>query len=388
MAGQGFKIGDKLVLLRQDFQQLLDALSAQDYQLIGPTVSNGAIVYRQLNSVDELPEGWTDLQTEGRYQIERSADKALFNYNVGPHSWKEFLHPAVLPLWKSRQNEDSFQIVETAAPAPKKFAFIGVRACELQAIALQDKALLGGPFIDQVYQARREGNFIVAVNCTKAGGNCFCVSMQTGPAVSKGFDLALTEISDQAETYFLVEIGSKPGAKLMVEVSCRPATPTEVENAARLVDAAARQMGQELETEGLKELLYRNYENPHWEDVAKRCLSCSNCTLVCPTCFCTTFEETSDLSGEYAGRLRKWDSCFNLDFSFIHGGSVRISPKSRYRQWLVHKFAAWVDQFDSYGCVGCGRCITWCPVGINLTREISAIRASESTQAKVERKGE
>ena len=125
----------------------------------------------------------------------------------------------------------------------------------------------------------------------------------------------------------------------------------------------------------IKELLYRNLEHPRWEDVARRCLSCTNCTLVCPTCFCTTVEDATDLSGGHAERRRRWDSCFSMDFSYIHGGYIRPSVKARYRQWMTHKLATWIDQFGTSGCVGCGRCITWCPVGIDITAEVKAIRA-------------
>ena len=134
-------------------------------------------------------------------------------------------------------------------------------------------------------------------------------------------------------------------------------------------------MGREMNTDGIHDLLLANLEHPRWEEVAGRCLTCGNCTMVCPTCFCTSVEDTSDLAGVSAERSRRWDSCFTMDFSYIHGGSVRASPKSRYRQWMTHKLATWWDQFGSSGCVGCGRCITWCPVGIDITEEVRAIRA-------------
>ena len=101
--------------------------------------------------------------------------------------------------------------------------------------------------------------------------------------------------------------------------------------------------------------------------------------MVCPTCFCTTVEDHSDLAGETAERVRSWDSCFTLDFSYVHGGSVRTETQSRYRQWMTHKLASWIDQFGTSGCVGCGRCITWCPVGIDITEEAAAIRQTRRT---------
>jgi formate hydrogenlyase subunit 6/NADH:ubiquinone oxidoreductase subunit I len=141
------------------------------------------------------------------------------------------------------------------------------------------------------------------------------------------------------------------------------------------VDRASRQI-RHLDTAGLRDLLYENFEHPRWDNVAARCLSCANCTMVCPTCFCTTVEDVSDISGNHAERWRRWDSCFTQSFSYIHGGSVRTSAKSRYRQWMTHKLASWTDQFGTSGCVGCGRCITWCPVGIDITEEVRAIRES------------
>jgi ferredoxin len=133
-------------------------------------------------------------------------------------------------------------------------------------------------------------------------------------------------------------------------------------------------MGRAMETDGLPALLARNPEHPRWAQVAERCLTCGNCTLSCPTCFCHTVEDVADLAGTTAERVRRWDSCFTSEFSYIHGGSVRPSARSRYRQWLTHKLSAWHDQFGTSGCVGCGRCITWCPAKIDITEEVHAIR--------------
>lgn len=102
--------------------------------------------------------------------------------------------------------------------------------------------------------------------------------------------------------------------------------------------------------------------------------------MVCPTCFCSSVHDVADLSGDNVERIRQWDSCFNLDFSYTKGGTVRDNTRSRYRQWLTHKLASWQDQFDSLGCVGCGRCITWCPVGIDLTEEVQAIRVKPTSK--------
>ena len=360
---------------RDVLQLIIGDLVKRGYRVIGPTVRDGAIVYDGVTTLDDLPVGWTDRQDAARYRLERRADAALFGYAVGPHSWKRFLHPPVERLWQARRKGDGFAVIANEEVI-ERLALIGVRACELRAIAIQDRVFVGGPFLDDSYKIRRDQAFIVAVNCGQAGGTCFCASMDAGPKVEAGFDLALTELIDEYRHIFVMEVGSAAGAVLVKDLPHRPATAEEIAAAERIVDQTKGQMGRHLDTDGLKELLQANANHPRWDEVAGRCLTCGNCTNVCPTCFCTTVDDTTDLSGKIAERVRRWDSCFTLDFSYIHGGNVRASARSRYRQWMTHKLAHWVDQFGSSGCVGCGRCITWCPVGIDITEEVAAIRAA------------
>jgi hypothetical protein len=371
------------VISRESFPRLIDVLQARGYQVVGPTIREGAIVYGVLNSVADLPEGWTDEQGGGTYRLKRRPDAALFGYGVGPHSWKQFLFPAASRLCRIKRGVKGLESLGDDEAAPRR-AFLGVRACDLEALATQDRVFLGGRFVDPTYQRRRAEVFVVAVNCGQAGGTCFCVSMNAGPKATSGFDLALTEIVQDGHHEFVVETGTAQGVEVLRDVPHRPAGAEDLQAAAGLVAQAGRQMGRVLDTAGLKELLYRNHEHPHWDDVAARCLTCANCTMVCPTCFCSTVEDVTDLCGEQAERWRRWDSCFTLDFSYIHGGSVRASPKARYRQWLTHKLATWFDQFGRSGCVGCGRCITWCPVGIDITEEASAIRRTDGVTMRKE----
>ncbi len=369
-------VSAKLAVARADLHRLIDLLRDRGYRVIAPTVRDGAIIYDTVTEIDQLPVGWTDRQAAGEYRLERRADDAVFGYTVGPHSWKQFLHPPVERLWQARRVEGNGFDVTTSDAAPEPLAFIGVRACELHAIAIQDRVFVEGAYIDRNYQGRRERAFIVAVNCGQAGGTCFCASMGTGPEVKAGFDLALTDLIENAGHLFLMEVGSSAGANLAANVPHRPATEAEIKAGEAIVAQTRRTMGRSLDTDGLKELLQANPDHPRWDDVASRCLACANCTMVCPTCFCTTIDDTTDLSGTVAERVRRWDSCFTLDFSYIHGGSVRRTTRARYRQWITHKLASWFDQFGSSGCVGCGRCITWCPVGIDITEEAAAIRAA------------
>lgn len=377
MNTQHFGTGKGSVAIRPEgLQGLIEALARAGYRVVGPTLRDDAIVYEDVEGIHALPQGWTDRQEPGRYMVERRADNAYFGYVVGPQSWKQFLHPPMETLWTAQRNAEGGMAISPAEAPRERFAFIGVRGCELHAIAIQDKVFCDGPYPDTAYAARRRDAFIVAVNCGQAGGTCFCVSMETGPKAEAGFDLSLTELIDGDAHCFLVEIGSEAGADMMERVPHEPATEAQIAAAAAAVEQAASQMGRSLDTNGLKELLQDNLEHQRWDEVAERCLTCGNCTMVCPTCFCTTVEDHSDLMNQSAERVRTWDSCFTMDYSYIHGGSVRASTRSRYRQWMTHKLANWIDQFGTSGCVGCGRCISWCPVGIDLTEEAAAIRAT------------
>lgn len=371
------QVHDAVVVKREDLSQLVVTLQDDNYTVIGPTVRDEAIIYDELRSLSDLPIGWTDEQKAGSYRLKRREDKALFGYVVGPHSWKKFLHPPRLRLWQAKRDGRSFQVIEEQEETPK-YAFFGMRPCEIHAMAIQDRVFMGDHYTDSVYKSRREQVFIVAVNCGQAGGTCFCTSMGTGPKATIGFDLALTEVLSDDDHCFVIEIGSELGAVVMGSVPHQVAGEQHKKTVAAISADTAAQMGRSMDLTDIRDLLYHNREHPRWDAVADRCLACANCTMVCPTCFCSTVEDTTDLTGDHAERWRRWDSCFTMDFSYIQGGSVRSSTKARYRQWMTHKLAAWIDQFGTSGCVGCGRCITWCPVEIDITEEVAAIRSSDS----------
>jgi sulfhydrogenase subunit beta (sulfur reductase) len=371
------KPGDTMVVEARELDALLGALRERGHTLLGPTVRDGAIVLDEISGSVDLPVGWADEQDGGRYRLRRRQDRAFFGYAVGPHAWKRYLHPPAVVRWRARRDKGGF-VAEPDKVPPPRYAFVGVRPCELAAILVQDRVFLGGSFVDPAYRSRRDSAFVVAVDCGFPAGTCFCASMGTGPKAGPGFDLALTELVDGGRHELVVEVGSERGAEVATAVPHRPAVPADLEAARALVARAAGSMGRELDTEGLKDLLYRRYEDPRWDEVAKRCLACSNCTMVCPTCFCATVEDETDLLGAATERRRIWDSCFSQEFSYVHGGSVRTSPGARYRQWITHKLATWHDQFGVSGCVGCGRCITWCPVGIDITAEARAVRQGEA----------
>ncbi|XZE56813.1 4Fe-4S dicluster domain-containing protein [Planctomycetaceae bacterium SH139] len=358
------------LIAKAELQHLLTLLRQDGYTVVGPQVSAGAIVYDELTSIEALPKGISDSQQAGKYRLLEGQHENYFQFNAGPHAWKQFLFPSRQQIGTATLGEDGWSF-ETPEESPPKYAFLGARACDLAAIKIQDRIFMEGPFVNPFYAARRQAALIIAVQCTVAATTCFCTSMQTGPRCDSVFDLALTEL----ETDFLVEVGTTRGAAFLEQLDSRPANQTALETAAALQARAEAQITKQLDTKDIHSLLLDHLNHPRWDQVAERCLSCTNCTMVCPTCFCATVEEVASLAGDQVDRVQRWDSCFNFDFSYTAGGVVRDDRRSRYRQWLTHKLATWHDQFDSSGCVGCGRCITWCPVGIDLTEEVAALRA-------------
>lgn len=379
------------VIDREGLDALIAVLLRQGYRVIGPRVADGAVVYEPVGTTNDLPAGWKDTQEGGRYRLARHPDVAapegreLFAHVVGPHTWKRYLYPPQQRLWHAQRNGGNF-VIETESTPPPRYAFLGVRPCELTALAIQDRVfgvtpVAGDPagvvrHTDSGYRARRDSAFIIAVQCGHAASTCFCASMNAGPRADSGFDLALTELVSTERHVFLVEVGSAHGATVLAELPHRPATVADGAAAQAASHHAEQAMTRQMVPE-VDALLKRNLEHPRWAEVAERCLNCANCTMVCPTCFCTTVEDVTDLTGQSAERVRRWDSCFTLDFSYIHGGSLRRAGSARYRQWMTHKLSHWHDQFGVSGCTGCGRCITWCPVGIDITEEARAIHDSE-----------
>jgi sulfhydrogenase subunit beta (sulfur reductase) len=367
-------------------QQLIEVLQSRGYAVMGPTLRQGDLVYGEVGSNADLPVGWLDEHEAGSFRLIRGEAQTLFGCLVGQHSWKQFLFPAHLRLWQASKEEGNWRL-DVFADAEPPYAFLGVRACDLAALEVHDRTFAQGQHTDPVYQGRRDQAFIVAVNCTRSVDTCFCASVGTGPQSTFGFDLALTEVLEDGNHYFLVKAGTERGTEILSALTHRQATEAEVAAAEGLVAGAAQSQIRALETEGLKEFLYNNFENPHWDQVVERCLTCGNCAITCPTCFCHHIQDKIDVTGEVAERWRHWEVCFSVDHSYIHGGAIRPSPRSRYRQWLTHKLATWVDQFGCLGCIGCGRCITWCPVGIDLTQEVrwlkeAAVKAAQSETQK------
>ncbi len=366
------------LLARDDFDRLVQALVRRGYRVLAPKRQTDAIIWGEIKSAADLPRGLRSVQEPGRYRLEENGDARMFDHANGMESLKRLLFAPEETLWQVngvgevRFNEDFHEAQPTAV--------IGARSCDLAGMLVQDRTFLAGqyaPFTDPYYARRRQNLLVVAVNCTTSVATCFCASMQTGPRAKEGFDLALTEL----ENDFLVEAGTDVGAALATELPLRPAAQADTQAAAGAIDAAAKAQVRSLDVKDIYALLFNNLDHPRWDDVASRCLSCANCVMVCPTCFCHREYDEADLDGRSSRHVRRWDACYTLEHGSTHGAYLRPQVKQRYRQWLTHKVAAWIEQFGVSGCVGCGRCITWCPTGIDLTEEVAAIRATPGLRA-------
>ena len=364
------------LLPKSSLQRLIDLLQAKGHRVIAPTLRDGAVMWDTIRQVADLPVGWQDVQEPGRYRLENTGSARIFGVVHGPQSLKPLTFAPREPLLQIERTKKGFSARPTL-PQHENIAILGPRACDLAGLAVQDHIFLKDAYRDPYYEVRRAGLFLIAVNCTRSLATCFCASMETGPKARSGFDLALTELDEM----FLVEAGSEAGHEMVSALLLTPATTTNVHEAEQQIEACAISQTRRLDRSQLPQALYDAHEHPRWDDVAARCLACGNCTMVCPTCFCHAVEETPDLNRQRSEHTRLWDSCFTQDHGYIHGKNIRPTIKDRYRMWLTHKLASWIDQFGSSGCVGCGRCITWCPVGIDLTEELPAL-LKLSTQAK------
>lgn len=377
-AADELRIGERKYLAKPDLERLVALLGAEGYTVLGPKFVEGVISLRPIRSVGELARGVQDEQHAGRYDTTEASAEFYFQYVLGPEGPKRYLFPPVQPLFELHVAGGQFVLDSGPPPAPK-LAMLGVRPCELAALGALDRVFVGpegdGHFrceIDTYYKETRRKALIVAVNCTRPGGTCFCASMGTGPRASEGFDLSLTEL----QRGFVIEVGSPRGADLLAKLPVREPASAELELAELRIEQARLQMGRAVDPRGLPALLDENIESPVWDQAAKRCLGCGNCTMVCPTCFCSTVVDSTTIGNDRVCRTRFWDSCFTHQFSYTTGGPVRSSPRARYRHWVRHKFATFQEQFGRPGCVGCGRCITWCPVGIDVTKELAALQHS------------
>lgn len=363
-------------LPRGALDQLLDALRKAGFnRLVGPIARDGAIVYDTLTSAAQLPHGYRDEQAPGRYRLHQADSGRCFSWANGTQTLKPLTFAPQEVLWHCERDAEGCLRFKNPTVNHSPTAVIGVRACDLAALRLQERHFLGGRFHDPHYGARRESLFLLAVHCTHPAKTCFCASTGDGPKAHGGFDIGLSELDEG----FILEAGSLRGGEIIRTLALDDATERQRAVAKTAIEAAALQQSRSLPSQNLREALYARLEDRHWDKVGMRCLSCGNCTAVCPTCFCHAEHSVPTLDGTQTTHQRQWDSCFTAVHSYMGHFLVREETRLRYRQWLSHKLANWHDQYGRSGCVGCGRCITWCPSGIDLTAEVAALTRQETS---------
>jgi ferredoxin len=356
-------------LPREALEALFGALRDSGHRVIGPRVRDGAIVFDELDTATELPAGWSDRQAPGSYRLEPGPDGRCFAWANGPQALKPMLFVPREILWRAVRDADGLRF-ESAAAEAVKTAVIGVRSCDVAGLSLQDKHFLH-KVKDPWYRARREALLLVAVDCSHPAQTCFCASTGDGPGVTGGADLALNELDEG----FLVRAYTDAGRAIRDALPLEEASAEQTARAGLELAAAAAAQTRQIPGRNLRDSLFASLDHPRWNDVAERCLSCGNCVSVCPTCFCHAEREQPSLDGSATEHLRQWDTCYSAEHSYLHGFLIRADTRLRYRQWLTHKLAGWHDQYGRSGCVGCGRCISWCPVGIDITEEAAALCA-------------
>ncbi len=361
-------------LARARLQSLIDAVMSSGYRFIGPQVKDGAIIFDQMNDVSQLPVGVSDKQLPGDYKIQSNNNGRHFSWANGPQAIKPYVFAPRENLWRSTQNNKGKLTFQDLAPPSAKVAILGVRACDLAALYIQDKHFLHEEKKDPYYLSRRQQLFLIAVNCTHPADTCFCASTDDGPRADYGYDIVMSELDEG----YLLHGRSKEGLAIISQLDLVPASNDQINAADREIEQAARHQTRTLPSRNLRDALFANLEHSQWEEIAKRCLACGNCTSVCPTCFCHSEDDVPELDGSSSTYIREWDSCFSQGHSYIHGITIRATTAHRYRQWLTHKLGSWHDQYGRSGCVGCGRCITWCPVGIDITEEVAVICRDDS----------
>lgn len=357
-------------LPRAHLSALLVLLQRRGFAIVAPQLIDDAILYRPCTEAAELPHGVAVEQQPGSYRVVPRDDQRCFAWANGPQALKPLTFAPEERLWQVRRDEQGTLLFEETANQATPTAILGVRSCDIAALALQAAHFLQGVTRDEAFARRYQALFIIAVNCSHPAATCFCASTGDGPLCEHGFDLLLDELDDG----FLVQSGSAAGAELLAELPVEAATPPQEAALAAQRRDAAQQM-RRLPSRQLHNALFAALDHPRWQSVAERCLACGNCTAVCPTCFCHSEYDEPALSGTISEHRRRWDSCFTAGHSYLHGGVVRASIAERYRQWLTHKLGSWHEQYGRSGCVGCGRCIAWCPVGIDITEETAMICA-------------
>jgi len=345
-----------------NLSDIVDAIP-QGYDVIAPVKQEWAVNLAKIDSSADLALGWKSDEHPGRYRLRRAATGLEGARPMTSPKW--FTHRPIETLSNARRDENGDWQYETPMAPTVKQAFFGVRACDVSGMLVMDRTF-NRQFHDAQYDAARRNNIIIGISCFDPGNNCFCSTFNTGPELKDGFDIGLSDFNDK----YLIEVATDAGAKIIAGVDVKPAGRRLLEIKEERTAAARRRMARAFDLQKAVKVLNANYDHPYWQEPSARCLSCANCINVCPTCYCYQIDDKSNLAQTETSRERRWDACQNLEFAAVHGGNFRPKRVDRIRQWCNHKLNWTIEQYGCAGCVGCGRCITWCPTAIDITEPV------------------
>lgn len=351
---------DAFLIKKEQFFPWLEALH-QEFRLIGPVEENGFYTFAEIQSVKDLALNYD-------------------NTMLGP---RKFIYHPEEKICAFRQTPEGFAIEHLGKASPQ--ILVGVHSCDLHAILVLDKVFLKKGFQDRNYRMWREATVIMGIHCTGICPHCFCASMGTGPLFEpkEVYDFLLTDFGDR----YLIELLGERAEKFISSLKLQRAKESDFKKKQEIGRKVENQFKKKIDTTHLVDIILRNQNHPVWKRTAEeRCLGCTNCTMVCPTCFCYNQKDEIGFDLIHYERKRYWDSCQELHFAQVHGGNFRFTRMARLRQFVTHKLATWVEQFGCFGCIGCGRCMTWCPTRIDLTEIAKEIMVTE--QNKTIRMGE
>lgn len=331
-----------------NLKKLIDSLSSAGVRVVAPVKNDeGMVVYGEIFS---------------------SADNLAFDEVIGRYSPKDSFFPQTETLLTYRKDGNKVN-VKPESPVIKETVLFGIRPCDAAAMKSLNSVFRWG-YIDNLFTDRIDSATVISMGCSIADDYCFCTSVGLAPDSKVGSDVLLKkDKSGNYQAEFVTEKGEKFIAANNSFFS------SSGENAE--LEPVAEVTALDINIDKIKGWLddSENFDRDEWKILADQCVGCGGCTFVCPTCHC--FDIVDEPYGNQGKRIKNWDGC-QFDHFTLHasGHNPRDTQPKRWRNRFHCKFKIYPDRFEKKGCVGCGRCIRVCPVGVDITEAMITISNS------------
>jgi len=336
----------KWKLDKKDFKPFLQSLMVE-YDLFAPVqLAEGVAVFKKIDRPDEVDFSSSNTQKPA----------------------KEVFFPQSETMFRYEKTGKQHQVTSTEE-VERKRVILGARPCDIQAVSLIDQVFSGKEFTDVYYVNKRKATTIIGMACDHPLSTCFCSSMKGGPFHREGSDLFLIDLGEA----YLVELLTEKGKTFQKNKFLKEALAKDINLAKEVEEKATPKTDGSLPVAGIEKRLDQMLESPFWERVQEKCIGCRICTYLCPTCHC--FDIVDEALTNKGQRVRNWDSCLSSLYSQeTSGHNPRPTNRERTRQRIMHKFNYFPKNFDQIACVGCGRCIIYCPVNFDIRQTIKEIQ--------------